>query len=115
MSKTRKSHNPKKSRLQQTRKSRPLKLLWQNLADGKYLIVIPKKGKYYKVMKPTKQTYDELPNNPDVKAILTASLSPDSLDKLLEHANKYTVDDIIKKYKKFFLHYPNNEKVWYLK
>jgi hypothetical protein len=85
--------------------------------QGKYLIVIPNKGKSYKIMKPTLKTFEDLKVNPDVKVILTSGMAWDYYERLIKRAKKngHSVDDVIKHYKKYFLHFKPTDKIWYLK
>ena len=94
---------------------RPIHTLWQSLADGKYLIVVPKKGKPHKIMKPTLKVYEDLKENPDVKAVLTSGMAWDYRDRLIKKAKKnhHTVSDVIENYKKYFINLSDN--IWYLK
>lgn len=94
---------------------RPLHNLWQGLANGKYLIVIPKKGKPHKMMKPNLKVYEDLKENPEVKAVLTSGMVWDYRDRLIKKAKKnlHTVNDVIENYKKYFTNLSDN--IWYLK
>lgn len=119
--KSTKTRNTRKStKTRKTRKANHEKAIltfWRSLAEGKYIIVIPKKGKYYKLMNATSNTFKELESNPEIKAVLTSAMSYELYERLSKQAkkNSHTVDDIIKYYKKYFLHYDTNPIIWYLK
>lgn len=109
-----------KKQNRKTRKAfneRPLHLFWESLSIGRYLCVIPNKGKSYKIMKPTLKTFEDLKVNPDVKAVLTSGMAWDYRDRLIKQAKKngHSVDDVVKHYKKYFLHFKPTDKIWYLK
>lgn len=117
--KTRKTRKTKtgKRKTRKTNHEKGILTFWRSLAEGKYIIVIPKKGKYYKIMKPTSNTFTEFESNPEIKAVLTSGMSWEFYERLSKQAKKnhHTVDDIIKYYKKYFLHYDTNPIIWYLK
>lgn len=107
----------KTNKTRKARNERSIVSFWESLANGKYAIVVPKKGAPYKVVKPSLKTYEELKASPDVKAILTSGMSWEYGERLVARAKKsnHSVDDIIAHYKTYFLHYSPDDKVWYLK
>jgi hypothetical protein len=99
-----------------------LKIFWQKLANGKYILVIYKTN-YYKLIKlpngKKNKNYKiiELNDNKNIKALITSAQSWDSYESLEKKVNKSNLKNVILNYKKNFskyndfLHNKNNELI----
>ena len=93
-------------------KNKPLEKLWEELASGKKVVLITKKGASSNTHKiitmPTspaanKKQYIEFDEDPNIIAVLSSNLSQDAYEvHLYPKAKDNTVEYVIKNYKKFF-------------
>ena len=92
-------------------KNKPLEKLWEELASGKKVVLITKKGasSTHKIFTmPTspaanKKQYIEFDEDPNIIAVLSSNLSQDAYEvHLYPKAKDNTVEYVIKNYKKFF-------------
>ena len=103
-------------------KNKSLENFWRNLTS-KYVVVIYQNGNYKYIDIPNRNTkkwdnfYIDFEKDPNIKVVLSSSLSQDAYELgLYPKAKNKSVEYVIKNYKKYFkpIHGFNMEKVWSL-
>ena len=104
-------------------KNKPLEKLWHDLASGRKVVVIYEKpsSSHKIVTMPTspaanKKQYIEFDDDPNIVAVLSSNQSQDAYEvHLYPKAKDFTVDYVIKNYKKFFKGWGVEDELEYMK
>lgn len=88
---------------QRVKSTRPALLrLWKLLASGDMIVLVKKNGTITRVRKNIKERWAQAADEPNVIAILTASMSWDGWERLEVSAKGKTSAHVLKEYKKYF-------------
>ena len=104
-------------------KNKPLEKLWHDLASGRKVVVIYEKpSRTHKIVtmptSPAANTkqYIEFDDDPNIVAVLSSNQSQDAYEvHLYPKAKDFTVDYVIKNYKKFFKGWGVEDELEYMK